>query len=209
MPTRTDRRIRDAKRTRQVILRVASELFAEKGFDAVSIQQVADAAGVARATPSYFFGSKEGLWIAVLDGQSRLAAGLFSQAVERLGDHPEAGALIDELVDLVLEFEGQHLEFFRLLQWSQLQRNTLIDDSTAHGEAVVAALQAVATVLSGAARSGYDARQLLLSVVALCAAHLTFGATLGPPLGLDPGDPGFVQDRSAHLKRLLRAALLP
>ena len=200
-------RSRNADRTRSAILSAATELFAEHGFDQVTLQQVADAAGVARATPSYFFGSKDGLWKAVLGAQSALAAGIFPRAVERLGGRPEPDALISELVDLVLGFQAAHPEFFRLLQWSHLQRNSLIHDTTEHGEAVAKALQAVGAVLTNATAVAYDPRQLLLSVVSLCAAHLTFGVTLGPPMGLDTTSDAFLEARRTHLKRLLWAAL--
>lgn len=45
----------------------ARELFAHHGFEAVSLRQVADAAGVTSAMVHYYFGGKHGLWMAVLE----------------------------------------------------------------------------------------------------------------------------------------------
>jgi AcrR family transcriptional regulator len=61
------RRTRDAERTRRRILDAAEELFARQGFDAASLAAIGEAAGVSRGTPSYFFGSKEELYQAVLE----------------------------------------------------------------------------------------------------------------------------------------------
>lgn len=59
-------RTRDAERTREAILVAAEDYFARKGFEGTSLHQIAEAAGVARSTPAYFFGSKEALYDAVL-----------------------------------------------------------------------------------------------------------------------------------------------
>jgi AcrR family transcriptional regulator len=60
-------KIRDADRTRRHLLDAAEELFARRGFDATSLAQIGEAAGVSRGTPSYFFGSKEQLYQSVLE----------------------------------------------------------------------------------------------------------------------------------------------
>src|SRR5438445_889041 len=60
-------RIRDADRSRRAILDAAETLFAERGFEAVSLQQIGDAAGLSRGTPNYFFGSKQDLYVTVLE----------------------------------------------------------------------------------------------------------------------------------------------
>src|SRR3954453_9717110 len=58
---------RDAERSRRAILEAAEQLFARQGYDAASLAGIGEAAGVARGTPSYFFGSKEDLYQAVLE----------------------------------------------------------------------------------------------------------------------------------------------
>jgi AcrR family transcriptional regulator len=44
----------------KAILDAAEHLFAERGYEATSLQLVGDSAGVSRATPGYFFGSRRG-----------------------------------------------------------------------------------------------------------------------------------------------------
>jgi TetR/AcrR family transcriptional regulator len=43
------------------IARSAAKLFAERGYDATSVREIVEAAGVAKPTLYYYFGSKEGL----------------------------------------------------------------------------------------------------------------------------------------------------
>jgi AcrR family transcriptional regulator len=52
---------------RQAILEAATELFAERGFGGVSVQDIADAAGTHKTTVLYHFATKEALHEAVLD----------------------------------------------------------------------------------------------------------------------------------------------
>jgi TetR/AcrR family transcriptional regulator len=53
----------------------ARELFARQGFEAVSLRQVAEASGVTPAMVHYYFGGKQGLWLAVLEDYLEEALG--------------------------------------------------------------------------------------------------------------------------------------
>ncbi|WP_448851827.1 TetR/AcrR family transcriptional regulator [Corynebacterium sp. 335C] len=59
------------ERTRARILDAATGLFAERSFGAVPVRAIAAAAGVDPALVNHYFGSKEGLFRAVLEGISR------------------------------------------------------------------------------------------------------------------------------------------
>ncbi len=48
------------------IARTAARLFAERGFDATSVREIVEAAGVAKPTLYYYYGSKDGLAQALL-----------------------------------------------------------------------------------------------------------------------------------------------
>lgn len=69
------------------IARTAARLFAQRGFDATSVREIVEAAGVTKPTLYYHFGSKEGLAQALLH---RPMTGLV-ETVERIaaaGDDP-------------------------------------------------------------------------------------------------------------------------
>jgi AcrR family transcriptional regulator len=61
-----DQRIALGDRTRQRIMRVAEILFAQKGYDAVSLRDIVSAANVNSAAIYYHFKSKEGLLFSIL-----------------------------------------------------------------------------------------------------------------------------------------------
>src|SRR5512139_4068434 len=58
---------RDPEATRRALLRAGAFLFAERGFDGVSTEEVAARAGVNKALISYHFRGKRGLYAAILE----------------------------------------------------------------------------------------------------------------------------------------------
>lgn len=68
------RRRNDSAATKQALLRAASDLFAEKGFTATTVRDVAGRAGVNQALLFRYFGSKQELFAAVLDSDAEFAA---------------------------------------------------------------------------------------------------------------------------------------
>ena len=60
-------RRRDPDASRRAILDAAEALFAERGYDGASMGEIGRRAGVSSALPSYFFGGKEQLYVAVLE----------------------------------------------------------------------------------------------------------------------------------------------
>lgn len=62
------------KDARTKLMETATQLFAQKGFNAVSIRELARTAQVNSALISYYFGSKEGLYQEVLEEQFILIA---------------------------------------------------------------------------------------------------------------------------------------
>ncbi|MEW6185630.1 MAG: TetR/AcrR family transcriptional regulator [Thermodesulfobacteriota bacterium] len=53
---------------KEVILQAASRLFSDKGFNETSISEISEITGVAEGTIFYHFKSKEGLFLAILEG---------------------------------------------------------------------------------------------------------------------------------------------
>ncbi|KHF42315.1 TetR family transcriptional regulator [Saccharomonospora viridis] len=57
---------------RQQLLDVARSLFAEKGFDGTSIEEIANRANVSKPVVYEHFGGKEGIYAVVVDRETRL-----------------------------------------------------------------------------------------------------------------------------------------
>ncbi len=85
------------------VARVAARLFAERGYDATSVREIVEAAGVTKPTLYYHFGSKEGLAQALLT----LPMTAFSGRLRACLDASD-----DPVANLAAQFES-HFEFIR------------------------------------------------------------------------------------------------
>ena len=66
--TRTPRYTRlDPEQRREQILDAANDLFAERGYDEVSIEDIARAAGVTRGLVHHYFGGRKEVYLALLE----------------------------------------------------------------------------------------------------------------------------------------------
>ena len=74
-------RARKKRETRRLLSEVATRLFAERGFDRVTIAEVAQAANVSEKTVFNYFATKEDL---VVDGRREVDADLLRMLRERL-----------------------------------------------------------------------------------------------------------------------------
>ena len=63
----TPTRARESSTTRASLLDAAARMFAEHGYDVATTRQIAAAAGVDAALIARYFGSKEGLYLAVVE----------------------------------------------------------------------------------------------------------------------------------------------
>ena len=113
LPIVGERRERaDAARNRERVLGAARELFAERGVENVTMEEVARRAGVAKGTVFHRFGDRSGLALALLDEQERAIQDQLLRGEPPLG--PGAPpldrllALLDALMDL-LERHGDLL----------------------------------------------------------------------------------------------------
>ncbi len=90
---------RDPEATRRALLAAGTALFSERGFDGVSIEDVAGRAGVNKALISYHFRGKRGLYGAILESTFRAMA-------ERLGAIEQgAGSARETLRGVLSAFE--------------------------------------------------------------------------------------------------------
>jgi AcrR family transcriptional regulator len=68
---RAARRPHDAQASRKALLRAASDLFDERGYDATTVREIGERARVDAAMIARYFGGKEGLYLATLEQDGR------------------------------------------------------------------------------------------------------------------------------------------
>src|ERR1700759_914224 len=102
----------DAARTRQDILRAARQEFAEHGLSGARVDSIATRMRTTKRMIYYYFGSKEGLYLAVLEqvyGDIRSV----EQELELASLSPTDA--IRRMIDFTFDYEEAHPDFIRLV----------------------------------------------------------------------------------------------
>ena len=79
-------------RSHDRILLKALELFSEKGYDATSVREICEAAGITKPTLYHFYGSKEGVYRALVEGALERFRSDMSRRARRRGHAPRASS---------------------------------------------------------------------------------------------------------------------
>lgn len=202
--TRAAERTRDAEHTQEAILVAAEDCFARFGFEGTSLQQIGEAAGVARSTPAYFFGSKEALYDAVLARAVARARESMARAyAEGDGDRSLEDA-VESYIGAYLDFLGHDRNFVRLIQREALEDGSRVAEF--FGRSVD---EAVAALGPAVEKAGISPERLLLDLAALCWYPFAHEHTLLPALGINARDPAFLAEQKQHLGDLVRAMTRP
>jgi AcrR family transcriptional regulator len=87
---------------REQLIEVGRTLFADKGFEAVTVEEIASTAGVSKPVVYEHFGGKEGLYAVVVDREMNHLLSMISGALE--GTHPrllleQAGMALFDYID--------------------------------------------------------------------------------------------------------------
>ncbi|WP_326566082.1 TetR/AcrR family transcriptional regulator [Amycolatopsis rhabdoformis] len=97
-PTRAEQ----AEKTRRTVLDTAQRLFAEHGFDATSLQLIADTMGVTKANVYYYFRSKADILVALLQGSITAFDELLEAAAQVPTGQQRRELLVDGFVEQVV-----------------------------------------------------------------------------------------------------------
>src|SRR4051794_17208901 len=116
-PTRE--RSRDRERTQTEILDVATREFAEHGYSGARVDEIAERTRTTKRMLYYYFGSKEGLFVAVLE---RAYAGIREAEREVDVEHLDPVAAIRRLAELTFDHHESHPDFSRLVAIENIHR---------------------------------------------------------------------------------------
>ncbi|WUD74924.1 TetR/AcrR family transcriptional regulator [Streptomyces sp. NBC_00510] len=111
-PSRRTRRVRmTGKERREQLLDVGRTLFAERGFEGTSVEEIAHKAGVSKPVVYEHFGGKEGLYAVVVDREMRCLLDMVTGALT--GGHPRE--LLEQAAFALLDYIEQYTDGFRIL----------------------------------------------------------------------------------------------
>ena len=207
-PRRTVRS-RDAERTRARLLSVATQEFAQHGYDGARVERIVGAADVTTRMLYHYFGSKEKLYVAVLDAVYED----IRQGERALALHEgDPVAALRRLVEYTFDFMRDRPLFVELMRGENMLGGRHVRRSERVREMSLPLLEAIGRLMdrgcaAGRFRVRVDPLQLYVSIVALSTHHLNAVHTLSATFGCDLADPGWLAARRAHaVETVLRCA---
>jgi AcrR family transcriptional regulator len=160
---RGSRRERKKERTRQEIYRAAMELFVARGFAAVTIEEICEAADVAKGTFFLHFPSKDALLL-------EYGAQVTAELKEILQHHRgSAVSVLRKMLGLLAERATHHATIVQLVVREVMTRPATLVDATEQGRDLV-------QLLASVVRQGQDAAELRHKVEPRLAAAIITSA---------------------------------
>ena len=174
--------------TREAILRAAIKVFAKHGYAGGSVEKISQAAHSVDRMIYYYFGSKEGLFIEVLEEIYRR----MNEAEQRLAlDVEQPVQALHAVIRFVIGYYRKHPEFVTLLNTENLHQGRHIAKLHRAREYSSPAIAVIDRILGagqaqGLFRQGLAARDLYLLIAAsgyfIMSNRYTLSAFLGEPL---------------------------
>lgn len=151
------------------IMAVATQEFAAKGLAGARIDAIADATHTSKRMIYYYYGSKEGLYLAVLEESYRRIRQVESEL--HLGDLPPTEALA-KLVGFTFDHHHNNQDFIRLVMSENMQRGEFLAQSKLIQELNVSVITAITELYErgvrlGEFRAGLDPIDIHASISAL------------------------------------------
>src|SRR5438128_4443158 len=182
-----DRPARDPKRTRAAILDAATTEFARYGLGGARVDRISRASGANKRMLYYYFGDKEGLFLAVLEAAY---AGIRSaeQKLSLLDVAPIES--VRRLIRFTWDYFLAHPEFISLLNSENLHRASHLRKSRRARSLNSPLIATLGAILERGRREdifrkGVDPLQLYISIAGLCYFYLSNIHTLSSILGRD------------------------
>jgi AcrR family transcriptional regulator len=173
--------------TRENILRAAIDIFAKNGFAGARVEKISKAAGSTDRMIYYYFGSKERLFVAVLET-------IYKELGEAEASIDLSGLNADQALREIIRFTWNHYlthpEMLTLLGNENLQQGRHLSGSKGIKELSSPLLKILSGVLARGAkqrtfRANIDATDLYIAMCALGYFYLSNRYTLSAFLGVE------------------------
>ena len=198
-PAASPSRTNDPERTMAGILEVALREFADKGLSGARIDEIAAATRTSKRMIYYYFGSKEGLYLAVLEHSYREMRRIEGELM--LDNLPPEDAL-RRLVEFTFDHHVAHEDYIRIVMNENIERGKYLAQSQIIQELNVPAISAIGRLYerglaAGVFRQGLDPVDIHASISALTFFNVSNQYSFGQI---------FKRDLSASAVRALRRA---
>ncbi len=196
-PPRESGRTNDPERTKANILEVAAAEFGEKGLAGARIDEIAAATQTSKRMIYYYFGSKEGLYLAVLEESYRRVRNIESELhLQDLEPEPALRRLVAFTFDHHLNNEN----YIRLVMSENINRGQYLAQSQRIQELNVPAIAAIRDLYErglrkGVFRPGLDPVDIHASISALSFFNVSNRHTFGLIFKLDTHSTAYIAQR--------------
>jgi AcrR family transcriptional regulator len=200
-PVPSDERARDADRTRAEILDVATGVFADQGYSGARVDEIAARTRTTKRMLYYYFGSKEGLYLAVLE---RAYTGI--RALEQQVDveHLAPAEALRQVAEITFDHHEAHPDFIRLVAIENIHRAEHLARSAVLDRLASPALEVLTGILergraAGVFRADVDALDVHMVISSFCVFRIANRHTWKTIFRRDMLDPA----RRVRYRRLL------
>lgn len=198
-------RTNDPARTMAGILKVATAEFAEKGLSGARIDEIAAITQTSKRMIYYYFNSKEGLYIAVLEEAYRRIRNIEAQLhLEDL----EPDVALRKLVAFTVDYQWNNPDFVRLVMNENIHRGVYLAQSKTIQELNVPVINAVQQVYErgvnqGVFRPNLDPIDLHMSISALCFFNVSNQQSFALIFKRDMNTPEVFQARQESIVEMI------
>jgi AcrR family transcriptional regulator len=202
--TRDSTRKPDAERTRADILAVARAEFVEHGLSGARVDAIAEKTRTTKRMIYYYFGSKEGLYSAVLE---QAYAGIRStEAALALADLDPLTAL-HRLITFTFDYADSHPDFVRLIAIENIHQATYLKRLSSIQSVNADVIATLDAILRRGRAQGVFAREcsavdVHLMISGLCFYRVSNSHTFGAIFGCDLAAP---EVRERHKTMIVEA----
>ena len=200
---------RDAQRTRRRILAAATAEFARYGLGGARIDRIARRAGANKRMLYYYFGDKDGLFLAALESQyARIREAERALQLEHLAPR----AALERLVRFTWEYCLEHPEFITLLNSENLHKGRHLGRSKRVRAMHSPLVDLLGEVLRRGERAklfrrGIDPVQLYISIAGEGYFYLSNRYTLSRIFGRDLMAKRALTARARHMSEIILNAV--
>jgi AcrR family transcriptional regulator len=176
---------RNAGATRAKILQAALAEFSERGLAAASTDDIAERCGVNKRMIYYYFGSKEGLYLAALESVFEKLVAL-EKEIEV--EHLDPPAAIEALINLKIDYYIENPHFTSFLSMENFYKARHLRKSKKLKTFRTPLTEVIARILKRGQRSGHfrpnvEPVDFYVSLCALCIMYFSNQHTLGVIFG--------------------------
>lgn len=191
---------KDGTLTRGKIMRAAAEEFSAKGLAGARVDEIAKSAGANKSLIYQYYGSKDGLFAAVLEQYYEIIRNGDVQADAGAGPVEALTGIISATYDAWLGIP----EFVNILASENLLGATHVKKLKKIISRYKTLIETIDDILRQGAqlghfRAGIDARQLYVTIAALTTYHLSNNHTLSTLLGVDMSSKQILKQRREHV----------